>query len=453
MSEQFDVVVVGARCAGSPLATLLARAGVRVAVVEQATFPRDTVSTHVFQGPAMAMFDRLGVMDKIRATGAPVIDRMEGRMDGCIYEGPLPLRPGDIGGTASVRRVLLDPILADAAQEAGADVRFGSRVTSLVRDGERVTGVRAGRDGEQVLQAPVIVGADGRSSTVAGLVGARKYNVTPSDRCAFWAFFEGANLPSPDPCLTFQRWEERGVLALPCDSGLYQVVVIPDLAELAGFRADMQGSFMRYARSCPPVAAALDGATRVGKIQGIAHWEGYFRQASGPGWVLAGDAGYFKDPTPGQGISDALRQADQLSTTLVGALGGAGDIDDSLREWGRWRDQDSAEHYWFATDLGKGGTMPKVVPEMLSQLLAHDRFDLFLDLFTHRRRPSKVLSPPRLLGATSRLLARRGTDRRTVLREVGGLLAEDTRRRRLNRRPAFAAAAAATGDTDVGLHA
>jgi hypothetical protein len=97
--------------------------------------------------------------------------------------------------------------------------------------------------------------------------------------------------------------------------------------------------------------------------------------------------------------------------------------------------------------------MPKVVPEMLSQLLAHDRFDLFLDLFTHRRRPSRVLSPPRLFGATSRLLARRGTDRRTVLREVGGLLAEDTRRRRLNRRPAFAAAAAATGDTDVGLHA
>lgn len=319
-----------------------------------------------------------------------------------------------------------------------------------MRDGERVTGVRAGRDGEQVLRARVVVGADGRNSTVAGLVGARKYNVTPSDRCAFWAFFEGANLPSGDPCLTFQRWDERGVLALPCDSGLYQVVVIPELAELAGFRADLEGSFMRYARSCPPVAAALDGAKRVGKIQGIAHWEGYFREASGPGWVLAGDAGYFKDPTPGQGIADALRQADRLAETLVGALGSdTPAFDDSLREWGRWRDEDSAEHYWFATDLGKGGTMPKVVPEMLNQLLAHDRIDQFLDLLTHRRRPSQVLSPPRLVGATTRLLARRGTDRRAVLREVGGLFAEDTRRRRMNRRPAYAAGATAAPDAEV----
>lgn len=123
MSEQFDVIVVGARCAGSPLATLLAREGVRVAVLEQATFPRDTLSTHIFQAPAMAMFDRLGVMDKIRATGAPMVDRMETRVDGFTYNGPLPLRPGDIGGAASVRRVLLDPLLADAAQEAGAEVR------------------------------------------------------------------------------------------------------------------------------------------------------------------------------------------------------------------------------------------------------------------------------------------------------------------------------------------
>jgi 2-polyprenyl-6-methoxyphenol hydroxylase-like FAD-dependent oxidoreductase len=67
--EQFDVIVVGARCAGSPLATLLADRGVRVAVVEQATFPRDTLSTHFIQAQALAFLDRLGVMEEIRATG------------------------------------------------------------------------------------------------------------------------------------------------------------------------------------------------------------------------------------------------------------------------------------------------------------------------------------------------------------------------------------------------
>ena len=53
MADKFDVIVVGARCAGSPLATLLARAGLKVAVVERAAFPKDTLSTHIFQAPAI----------------------------------------------------------------------------------------------------------------------------------------------------------------------------------------------------------------------------------------------------------------------------------------------------------------------------------------------------------------------------------------------------------------
>ena len=70
MAERFDVVVVGARCAGSPLAALLARQGLRVAVLERTTFPRDTLSTHMFQAQALVYLERLGVSEKLRATGS-----------------------------------------------------------------------------------------------------------------------------------------------------------------------------------------------------------------------------------------------------------------------------------------------------------------------------------------------------------------------------------------------
>src|SRR4051794_26045183 len=197
MAENFDVIVVGARCAGSPLAALLARQGVRVAVVERATFPRDTLSTHVFQAPAINLLARLGVLDRVRATGAECIRYLDFRQNDFETQVEFPARPGDLGGSMSVRRFLLDPILADAAAEAGAEVMMGTNVTGLVRPNGRVTGVRVPSGGtERELSARLVVGADGRNSTVAKLTGARKYHVVPSERFAYWASSK-ASIPVP----------------------------------------------------------------------------------------------------------------------------------------------------------------------------------------------------------------------------------------------------------------
>src|SRR5664279_125789 len=149
MTERFDVVVVGARCAGSPLAALLARQGLRVAVVERATFPRDTLSTHVFQAAALAFLERLGVAEKIRATGTTIVGRVDFRMEGFGFSRMFPQLPGDIGGTASVRRHLLDPILAEAAAEAGADLQMGAKVTGLLEERGRAAGVRIAGNGSE----------------------------------------------------------------------------------------------------------------------------------------------------------------------------------------------------------------------------------------------------------------------------------------------------------------
>jgi flavin-dependent dehydrogenase len=436
--KAYDVVVVGARCAGSPLAALLARAGLRVAVVERASFPRDTLSTHIFQAPAIAFLDRLGLTEQIRATGARYLNRLQARVQDVEFSVTWPQQPGDPGGVTSVRRFVLDPILASAAAQAGADVRMASTVTGLVEDDARVAGVRIiHSERERVLKARLVIGADGRNSTIAGLVGARKYNLTPNERFGYWAFFEDAR-PGPDPALLIQRWDDRFVIGCPADGGLYQVIVIPDLRELPRFREDLDGSFMEYALSSDPVADVLSGARRTGKLFGMLRWEGFFREPTGPGWALVGDAGHFKDPAPGQGIADAFRQVDALASAVVGAFDGSDmTLDRALAAWGRWRERDAAEHYWFAVDLGRAGPIPTPLPELAKRLLATGRIDQYADLFNHRTRPSKVISPPRVLGATGRLLARRGGGRRALLREVGALVAQDARRKRLNRRPVY----------------
>jgi len=339
----------------------------------------------------------------------------------------------------SIRRLLLDPILIDAAAQAGTEVWMGAKVTALVKDGGRVTGVRVARNGsEQSLKATLVVGADGRNSTVARLAGSRKYNLTPNERFFYWSFFEDAN-PGAEPTLIFHRWSGNFVSALPADSGLYHVIAIPELGELPRFRQNREESYLEYVRRCDPVAHAISGARRVGKLFGMLRWEGFFREATGPGWVLAGDAGHFKDPAPGQGIQDAFRQAEFLAPAILGASNKSPSaLDEALADWARWRDDDASEHYWLAADLGRAGLAPAVLPEIAQRLYEQGQLDSFLDLFNHRSTPSKVLTPPRLLGATARLLARGGCDRRALLGEVGGLVAQDARRKRLARHPHYA---------------
>jgi len=455
MGREFDVVVVGGRCAGSPLAALLARAGLSVALVEQARFPRDTLSTHTFQSAALAFLGRLGVLSAVRATGAPVVNHLDLRQEEFRARVPWPRRPGEAGGVLSVRRLLLDPILMEAALDAGAEVWMGAKATALVRDRGRVTGVRVARNGsEHVLGARLVVGADGRHSTVAKLAGSRKYHLTANERFMYWSFFAGVD-PGAEPTGILHRWSGKFVVAMPADSGLYLVLALPGLSELPRFRHRLEESYLEYIRRCDPVAHALSGARRVGKLFGMLRWEGFFREATGPGWVLAGDAGHFKDPAPGQGIQDAFRQVESLASAIPGAISiSPSALDEALAGWARWRDEDAAEYYWLAADFGKAGMPPAVLQEIAQRLYQRGKLDSLIDLFNHRSAPSKVLTLPRLAGATARLLARGGWDRRALLSEVGALAAENIRRKRLARHPHYVpletvAAVPAAADDDA----
>jgi flavin-dependent dehydrogenase len=411
-----DVAIVGARCAGAPLATLLARAGLDVVVLEKATFPRPTASTHVLEADGIAFLKRLGVADEIVAAGAPLMKRVDMRVGDQRLDLRWPLRTDDLAGMTSVRREVLDPILANAAAAAGADVRYGTTVTDLIRSNGRVTGVRTD-DGD--VEARLVVGADGRNSTVAKLVGARRYNVVANERAVYWGYFENAAV-GPEPTFVFHRWANRAHIASPTDGGIYCSQMMIDLAEVAEFKRDIEASFMERCSTCEPVAKALAGARLVGKIHGQLKWDGFFRDASGPGWVLTGDAGHFKDPAPGRGISDAFMQADYLAAAIA---------DDAVERFATWRDDEFAEYYWFGCDQGAAGDVPTVVPEFVRGL--KDPAEL-LEVTAHRRRPSELLTPPRLMAAVARTLASGKLPRGFL-----GQAAAEVQRRRLNKRPRY----------------
>jgi 2-polyprenyl-6-methoxyphenol hydroxylase-like FAD-dependent oxidoreductase len=444
MDEQFDVIVVGTRCAGAPLAIQLANAGLQVVAVDKAEFPSDTPSTHLFQVEGILALHRLGVLDRVKATGAPVISHYTGAVESATLEDAWPTRPGDLGGAMCVRRPVLDKILVDAAREAGVDVRTGTIVRRLVEEAGRIAGVEVDAGGGRAtLRARLVVGADGRLSTVAKLVGARRYHHTPTARVFLWGYFEGARTETPPRTYFYRRGYDFS-LGSPCDNGGFMVGCGIDRERFeADYGRDPEVAFAAAMSALPEMAALIEGATRDGRLRAVARYDGFMRESAGPGWVLVGDAGHFKDPSPGQGISDALRQTERLAPLIVEGLRGDRDLDAALQEWWAWRDDDAFEKHWFASDLGHGGTLLTVEAEILRRLVLTSKGrDAFVNILNHRARPSKVLTPVRLLGATSRLLLRRGSDRRQVLRDAKQLMGTELQRRRLRKHPVYFDAAA-----------
>jgi 2-polyprenyl-6-methoxyphenol hydroxylase-like FAD-dependent oxidoreductase len=432
-SEHFDVVIVGARCAGSPLAIFLKRAGLSVCVVDQAGFPSDALSTHMFQVSGIEVMRKLDIFDAVLATGAPPVTTCSMKFEDVDFSGPPRVREGDPNvPMLCVRRISLDVILVEKAREEGVDVRLHTRVTGLVRRAGRVAGVRvASRDGHtSVISADLVVGADGRLSTVARLVGSRRYHVMPSERLSTWAYFSGVPR-EPEARLFYHRRGDEFLVASPTDNGQFLAISCPSVEQAPAYRADGEAAFNRAVATCEPLADLLAGAKRLTKFRGLTRFEGYFREAAGPGWVLAGDSGHFKEPTPGQGISDALRQVERLSEAVVRGIESPRKLDGELRRWWRWRDRDSIQHYWFCFDVGRRGPISPVRLELLRAVAADDEWRKdFLDIFMHRKYPRQVLGPADLAGAAARAAAD-PAKRRVALGDAYTIVREEVERRLL----------------------
>lgn len=420
-------MIVGARCAGSPLATLLARRGLQVCLIDKAEFPSETLSTHVIQPSGVAILDRLGVLDTVLAAGAVSLTHFTFAASGARIDATIDA--GMLGAPSlSIRRISLDHLLVEAAAAAGAEVRTGTRAKGLLWDDGRVVGVETGQG---PLRARLVIGADGCRSTVAGLVGAAEYHVSPPTRMFAWAYFEGVD--EAEARLRLGSLGELNYVAAPTDGGLFMATVCPPLVGKDAFLADRERNFMAGLAAWPELGDLVAGANRVGSIRVMTKWHGYFREAAGPGWALLGDAGHFKDPSPAQGIADALRQAEHLADAVEAGLGGAADIDEALRRWWRWRDEDGYEMHWFAADMGAAGSSPLAAQFTRDMAADEEAIERLLRVINHESPPSQLFTPRRLVRAAARAVRRRPEQIPAMAREVATELRNEVRRSRQRR--------------------
>lgn len=359
----YDAIVVGARCAGSPTAMLLARHGHRVLVIDRATFPSDTVSTHLLHPPAVAALRRWGVLDQVLATGCPPISTYSFDFGPVTIAGtPLPADDGESLAYAP-RRTVLDKILVGAALDAGAEVREGFTFDELIVDGGQVTGIRGhGADGAPVeARARVVIGADGVHSPFAKAVGVREYNTKPVLQWGAYTYWRDLPVNGFE---VFVR-PDRGWAALPTNDGLTLVVVGWPAHESTAYRADVEGNYLKTLDLAPAFAERVRTATRVDRFH-VGGVPNVWRQPYGPGWVLVGDAGHAKDPITAQGILDAFADAEGHAAALHDVLTGARSFEDAMAARHAARDDHAGPIYEFTTQLA---TLAPPPPEM-QQLFA-----------------------------------------------------------------------------------
>lgn len=331
----FDVVVVGARCAGAALARLTAAAGLRTLVIDKARFPSDTLSTHVLAAHGGELLDHWGLLDPILATGAPRRYEIEVTVGELSRVVPL---PGDGPGTLAPLRTVLDKLLVDAARSAGAEVWEATHFVGLDQSEGRVTGVRCRRHDGLVatVGAGVVVGADGVNSAVAKAVGAAAYHERFSAVSGVYAYYEGTGIERFAAALA-----ERGLaLAFPTNDELVCVAAAGHDDDLAELVADGEIGLDRLLRRlAPAVAEGVRRGRRIGRRRLIRARTGRYHTAAGAGWALVGDAGHYLDPFTGQGMANAFLGAELLGRALVDGLGGATPLGQALDSYQGLRDE------------------------------------------------------------------------------------------------------------------
>lgn len=312
-SRSYDAVVVGARVAGAATAMLLARQGARVLVVERGRYGADTLSTLALMRGGVLQLGRWGVLAELVETGAPAV-----RTTSFFYgdeEVALPIKPRDgVDALYAPRRMVLDSLLVDAARRSGAEVRYGVRLMELLRSedgGIRGVVVVDENGNVDTIAADVVIGADGKSSTVARLARAEAYRTGQHTSAVVYGFWSGLGVEG------YQWYFRPGVSAgaIPTHGGLTLVFASMPPERFRGeARFDIAQSYRRViGESSPELLMSLQSAEQVGSFHGFAGRPGHMRQSHGPGWALVGDAGYFKDPLTAHGITDAFRDAELVS--------------------------------------------------------------------------------------------------------------------------------------------
>jgi flavin-dependent dehydrogenase len=309
----YDAVVVGARAAGASTAMLLARAGLRVLAVERGLYGSDTLSTHALMRAGVLQLARWGLLPTIEGERTPRVVRTVFHYEDEVLDIPIQPR-GLVPALYAPRRTVLDRVLANAAFEAGVDLRYRVRLAELLRGASgRVEGVvLVDGDGvRQSVRSEIVIGADGMRSAVASLVNAPVTRWGRYASATIYGYWSGLELDG-------YHWHWGAGTAsgaIPTNGGEVLVFASMPARRFTDEAAhDLAGTYRRVlSESAPDLARRLGESRLVGRLRGFPGQPGYFRRAFGPGWALVGDAGYFKDPITAHGLSDALRDAELLA--------------------------------------------------------------------------------------------------------------------------------------------
>jgi 2-polyprenyl-6-methoxyphenol hydroxylase-like FAD-dependent oxidoreductase len=369
---------------------LLAQKGYRVLVVDRATFPSDTLSTHMIHAPGVAALHQWGLLDEVTATGCPPVEKYSFDFGPFTIAGTA--RPCGGNSTAyAPRRTVLDKILVDAADRAGAEVRERFTLDEVVIENGAVVGIRGhGEDGKAVLErARVVIGADGRNSQVATAVRPEQYNDKPMLQWSYYTYW--SDLPVDGFEIVIRP--DRGWAALPTNDGLTLVVVGWPYVESNAYKTDVEANYLKTLELAPEFARRVASATRQERFYG-GSVPNFFRKPFGPGWALVGDAGYNKDPITAQGISDAFHDAALCATAADEALSGRRSFDDAMSSYHQTRDARVLPIYEFTTQLATLEPPPAEMQQLLGAVYGNpDAMDAFVSLTAGTVSPVEFFAP------------------------------------------------------------
>jgi menaquinone-9 beta-reductase len=353
--EDHDAVIVGASLAGCAAAIMLARAGARVALVDQRSEPSafKRICSHYIQASAVATLERLGLIEPMMAAGAV---RSRGRLWtrwGWVEAPPNSSVPSGI----NLRRELLDPLIRDAAASTpGVELMLGQTAQELITDGETVGGIevrdRAGR--RLRLGGKLLIGADGRDSRVAKLAAVRRRTFSHG-RFAYGGYFSG---PSPAGAPDASLWllDPDMAAAFPTDHGLTFYACMPTKDRIEEFRGDPAPALVKFVAGVPD-APPIAESRLVGAVQGKLDMTNVAHSVTAPGLALIGDAALAIDPLWGVGCGWALQSAEWLADSLAPALAGSEPLARGLARYRRRHARALRGHATMIYDYAGGRRM------------------------------------------------------------------------------------------------